>query len=209
MTFIMEDAPNITQDVLSLDQLVGMAVKSDRVLAGLKLAELSAKSGVSTAMISKIERGQVSASLSTLNALAIAIGVPIINFFANTVARSDVSFVKAGEGMNVRRTGSSFGHNYKLIGRAGSKHISFESFAVTLEKPLNARPFYQHLGIEFIHVLEGSMVFRCGEGAYEMAPGDSLSFESSSPHGTIEITSDKVTFLTLIANAHAENGAIK
>jgi transcriptional regulator with XRE-family HTH domain len=202
----MEDAPNIIQDALTLDQLVGAAVKNDRVLAGLKLAELSAKSGVSTAMISKIERGQVSASLSTLNALAEAVGVPIINFFANTVTRSDVSFVKAGEGMNVRRTGSSFGHNYKLVGRAGSKHISFESFAVTLEKPLNARPFYQHRGIEFVHVVEGSMIFRCGEGAYEMEPGDSLSFEASNPHGTIEITSDRVTFVSLIANARMDDG---
>ena len=190
---------------MTLDQLVGAAVKNDRVLAGLKMAELSTKSGVSTAMISKIERGQVSASLNTLNALAEAIGVPIINFFANTVTRSDVSFVKAGEGMNVRRTGSSFGHNYKLIGRAASKHAGFEAFAVTLEKPLNARPFYQHRGIEFIHVIEGEMVFRCGEGAYEMAPGDSLSFQSSNPHGTIEIRSDKVTFVSLIANARVED----
>lgn len=201
----MDALPETTNDDLSLDHLVGAAVKNDRVLAGLKLAELSAKSNVSTAMISKIERGQVSASLGTLNALAEAIGVPIINFFANTVARSDVSFVKAGEGMNVRRTGSSFGHNYKLIGRAASKHISFESFSVTLEKPLNARPFYQHRGIEFVHVVEGEMVFRCGEGAYEMGPGDSLSFESNNPHGTIEIKTEKVTFVSIISNARRED----
>ena len=79
-----------------LDALVGLSVKNERAVAGLTLAELSAKSGVSTPMISKIERGQVSASLSTLNALAQAIGVPIINFFAETVEMGEVSFVRAG-----------------------------------------------------------------------------------------------------------------
>lgn len=184
-----------------LDQLVGAAVKNDRTLAGLTLAGLSTKSSVSTAMISKIERGQVSASLTTLNALANAIGVPIINFFANTVEFADVSFVASGEGISVRRMGSSFGHNYKMIGRAASKHIGFESFMVTLEKPLNPRPFYQHRGIEFIHMIEGSMTYRCGEEIYALNPGDSLSFESTSPHGVITLKTSKVRYLTVASKA--------
>lgn len=156
-------------------------------------------------MISKIERGQVSASLTTLNALANAIGVPIINFFADTVEFADVSFVAAGEGISVRRMGSSFGHSYKMIGRAASKHIGFESFMVTLEKPLNPRPFYQHRGIEFIHMVVGSMSYRCGEETYELSPGDSLSFESTSPHGVISLKTPKVSYLTVASKAQVSD----
>lgn len=181
--------------------MVGHAVKHDRMLAGLTLAELSQKSSVSTAMISKIERGRVSASLSTLGALAKAIGVPIINFFADTVELTDVSFVSAGQGVSVRRMGSSFGHSYKQIGRAQSNHVGFESFMVTLEQPLDARPIYQHRGVEFIHLVAGSMTYRCGDASYEMNPGDSLSFDSNNPHGPIALHSEKVNFVTVVSKA--------
>lgn len=188
-----------------LDQLVGTAAKSYRVLAGLTLAELSERSGVSTAMISKIERGQVSASLATLEALARGIGVSLVNFFAGTVEHSDVSFVPRGEGMTVQRLGSGFGHAYKMIGRAASHEVGFEAFSVTLDAPLEARPLYQHNGIEFIHVSEGEMVYRCGEAQYHMRPGDSLSFESSTVHGAVELITPQVTFVTVISTARSRD----
>lgn len=199
----MAESEKIALEQRSLDQIVGSAVKSDRMLAGLTLAELSKKASVSTAMISKIERGQVSASLTTLGALAEAIGVPLINFFAGTVEKTDVSFVPAGEGVQVQRQGSAFGHSYKLIGRADADHVGFESFTVTLEQPLNNRPLYQHRGIEFIHVLDGCMVYRCGDASFEMGPGDSLSFVSNTAHGPLELKTPKVTFVTVISKAEA------
>ena len=184
-----------------LDQVVGTAVKNDRTMAGLTLSELSKLSSVSTAMISKIERGQVSASLSTLDALAQAIGVPLVNFFAGTTGKTDVSFVPAGEGIHVQRQGSAFGHFYRMIGRAAANHVSYESFVVTLEQPLAVRPFYRHRGVEFIHILSGEMVFRCGDGSFDMAPGDSLSFDSCAAHGPTELKTETVTFLTVISKA--------
>ncbi len=197
----MGDSLNFEAGDPSLDQIVGAAVKMHRGLAGLTLAELSARANVSTAMISKIERGQVSASLTTLEALAQGIGVPLINFFAGTVEQTDVSFVAAGEGVTVQRMGSGFGHRYKLIGRADARHVQFESFCVTLTAPLAPRPLYQHQGIEFIHLTDGEMVYRCGDGSYHMRPGDSLSFESSAAHGPVELVTDEVTFVTVISRA--------
>ena len=200
----MEDNAPISSEAPDLDRIVGAAVRADRVLAGLTLAELSARSGVSTAMISKIERGQVSASLTTMGALARGIGVPLINFFAATAERTDVSFVAAGEGISVRRLGSAFGQSYKMIGRAAGSHVSFESFAVTLTRPLKARPLYQHRGVEFIHMTGGEMVYRCGEASYHMRPGDSLSFECNTAHGPVELLSDHVRFVTVVSRAEPD-----
>lgn len=190
-----------------LDQAIGAAVKNDRTMAGLTLAELSKRSSVSTAMISKIERGQVSASLSTLDALAQAIGVPLVNLFAGTTEPTDVSFVPAGEGIHVQRQGSSFGHFYRMIGRARGNHVNFESFTVTLEQPLAPRPLYRHRGLEFIHVLSGEMIYRCGDGSFDMKPGDSLSFESCAAHGPLELKTPKVTFLTVLTKADGADTA--
>ncbi|MEX0338067.1 MAG: helix-turn-helix domain-containing protein [Arenibacterium sp.] len=187
----------------SLDQIVGSAVKSQRLSHSLTLAELSAHAGVSTAMISKIERGQVSASLNTLNALAEAIGVPLMHFFGETAERSDVSFVAAGEGITVQRMGRSSSHSYKMIGRAVSRTLNLESYLVTLEKPLPDTPVYQHRGLEFLHVISGHMTYRCGEAHFFMGPGDTLSFECHTAHGPVEIATNKVTFLAVMADTRA------
>lgn len=193
----MERNPKLEPDTLSLDAIVGQAVKLHRGLLGLTLSELSKKSSVSAAMISKIERGQVSASLATLEALAAGIGVPLVSFFAQTIGRTDVSFVPEGEGITVQRLGDGFGHIYKMIGRAKTTLLGLESYLVTLEQPLRRRPLYQHQGTEFIHVTKGTMIYRCGESKFEMGPGDSLSYDSSTPHGTVELLSKKVTFISV------------
>ena len=197
----MEDSAPQPAVGSTLDQKIGTAVKYHRSLARLTLAALSERANVSTAMISKIERGQVSASLSTLEALATAIDVPLINFFAETVERTDVSFVRAGEGIDMQRLDRDFGHTYKLIGRADDGHVSFECFDITLEQPLAMRPIYLHQGIEFMHVLEGEVIFRCGEQNYHMHPGDSLSFEGKSAHQTDGLPTGRVRFIAIIAKA--------
>ena len=185
------------QNAKPLDVAVGLAVKMHRSMLGLTLAELSQRTGVSSAMISKIERGQVSASLATLEALATGTGVPLVNFFAETVGRTEITFVPYGEGISVQRLGDGFGHTYKMIGRAKASNVGLESFLVTLERPLPKRPLYQHPGAEFIQVVDGKMTYRCGEAKLEMTKGDSLSYDSGTPHGVVELLTDKVSFISV------------
>lgn len=202
----MKIRPTSELDTPSLDTVVGLAVKMHRSLLNLTLAELSQRAGVSSAMISKIERGQVSASLATLEALATGIGVPLVNFFADTIGRTDVSFVPSGEGITVQRLGDGFGHIYKMIGRAAATHVGLESFLVTLERPLPQRPLYQHQGAEFIHVTSGRMIYRCGETTMEMGPGDSLSYDSSTPHGAVKLLTERVTFISVACQSKPADG---
>ncbi|MCR8550546.1 XRE family transcriptional regulator [Salipiger sp. P9] len=183
----------------SLDVLVGLAVRSHRNQAGLTLSELSERSGVSTPMISKIERGQVSASLSTLNALASAVGVPIINFFAATVEIGEVSLVRAGEGISVRRAGSTYGHNYKQIGRIEIEGQSFESYLITLENEVTGTPIFLHPGVELMHFIEGALSYRVGAEIYDLKAGDTLTFQATVPHGPVRMESARVQFLTVIS----------
>lgn len=192
-----EGAPGTDKE--GLDRAVGLAVKAERSSVGMTLAELSASSGVSTPMISKIERGGVSASLTTLNALAQAMGVPIINFFAGTVERNEVSLVRAGEGITVRRAGSTYGHSYKLLSKVTTTAIDFESYLITLDDNVTGTPIFQHPGVEFMHILEGTLSYRVGEDVYTLSPGDTLTFESGTPHGPVHKDSSHLVFIAVIA----------
>ena len=87
-----------SKNLKSLEEIVGESVRKYRADHRLTMVEFSEISGVSSPMISKIERGQVSASLSTLDALARALSTPIANFFISTTERKEVSYVKAIQG---------------------------------------------------------------------------------------------------------------
>ena len=186
-----------------LEISVGRAVKRDRLLKGMTMSQLSDASGVSTAMISKIERGQVSASLNTLGALARAIDVPVVNFLADIAEQTDISHVRAGAGMQVRREGETFAHVFRQIGQAHADAVQLRVYLIELDDPTSGEPLLSHPGVEFIHVLEGSISYRCGRTCFHLEQGDSLTFETRTPHGPEKLLTAKVVLFTAIAEPHS------
>ncbi|MEL6774742.1 MAG: cupin domain-containing protein, partial [Pseudomonadota bacterium] len=65
----------------------------------------------------------------------------------------------------------------------------------------DAYPIFQHEGVEFIYMIEGSVVYRHGETNYELFPGDSLFFDAEAPHGPLEIRSLPCRYLSIISTA--------
>jgi len=65
----------------TLDAALGSALRDIRKSHSLTARALSQKSGISAAMISRLERGHASASMATLNALSQALNVPLVSFF--------------------------------------------------------------------------------------------------------------------------------
>ncbi len=190
-----------TNDADALYVEVGKAVKAGRSRAEMTLAQLSQQSGISAAMISKIERGDVSASLASLNALAKALNLPVINFFAATAGQSDVSFVKSGSGVAVSRTSSTYGHDYHLIGKSECDGLLLECFLITLRDPKANIPLFHQPGcVEFIQMITGQMTYHCGDRTYEMSSGDSLTFDAGAPHGPVVLQGKEVVYLTVVAH---------
>ena len=70
-------------------------------------------------MLSKIENGVTSPSLTTLQRLSRALGVPVTAFFRRYEERRDAVFVSAGEGLAIERRGTRAGHQYQLLGHTG------------------------------------------------------------------------------------------
>ena len=133
----------------TLEEKVGDALREQRTVAGLTLSELAGRADVSSGMISRIERGQVSASLSTLAALADAMSMPMANLFGGTVESTEVSHVKSGEGVGVVRRGSTYGHSYRLLGKVTIPHMSLDPYLTTIERdseqkqPLFQQPLFR------------------------------------------------------------------
>ncbi len=67
---------------LTLEEAIGAQVRLLRRRVGITVSDLAAAAGLSGGMLSKIENGQISPSLASLQALAGALNVPITVFFS-------------------------------------------------------------------------------------------------------------------------------
>ncbi|MEM1382316.1 MAG: XRE family transcriptional regulator [Pseudomonadota bacterium] len=185
----------------ALEVWIGSQVRLFRMALGMTMAELSRSASLSVGMLSKIENGQKSPSLHTLQSLAMALNIPLASFFAKYDEKRDASFVRAGEGLTIDRRGSRSGHIYQLLGASLRNKVKVEPFMITLTSDSDAYPIFQHEGVEFIYMIEGSVVYRHGETDYELYPGDSLFFDAEAPHGPLEMRQLPCRFLSVIASA--------
>ncbi|MCA1452645.1 helix-turn-helix domain-containing protein [Bradyrhizobium sp. BRP22] len=183
-----------------LEVAIGREVRNFRNKLGIKISDLAEAAGISLGMLSKIENGMTSPSLTTLQALARALSVPVSSFFRRYEERRSVSFVKAGEGLAIERRGTRSGHQYHLLGYNGDQNsrLVVEPYMITLTNESDVFPLFQHSGMEFLYMLEGKVVYRHAEKRYTMTPGDSLFFDADAPHGPEEMVTLPIRFLSII-----------
>ncbi len=149
-------------------------------------------------MLSKIENGQISPSLSTLQMLATALNLPVSVLFASTDKRLDCSVVKAGEGIVTQRRGSKSGYRYQLLGHALDGATAIEPYLVTLPKDAEPCSGCQHEGAKFVYVLTGEMDYAYGDRSHHLKVGDAMLFDSSAPHGPLKLMKTPMTYLTVV-----------
>ncbi len=185
----------------SLESWIGAQVRGLRTALGMTLSDLAKAASISPGMLSKIEKGQTSPSLGTLQGLATALNIPLATFFEKFDEKREASFVRAGEGLTIERRGSRSGHLYQLLGASLRSKVRMEPYLITLDEHSDAHPIFRHPGVEFIHMLEGEVVYRHGEQRYHLRPGDSLFFDAEAAHGPLELRRLPCRYLSIIATA--------
>ncbi len=169
----------------NLEMAIGRSVRAFRRQQGMTVADLAGVTGLSIGMLSKIENGITSPSLTTLQILAHAFSTPITAFFRGFEERREVQHVKAGEHLEIERRGTRAGHQYHLLGHIGSNDsgVVVEPYLITLTEESDTFPTFQHDGIELLYMLEGEVEYRHGDQLFHLKPGDSLMFDADAQHG--------------------------
>jgi transcriptional regulator with XRE-family HTH domain len=168
----------------------------------ITVKELSDETGLSIGMLSKIENGVTSPSLTTLQSWrgaerAADRAVPAVRGTAGGGAH------QGGRGRGDRARGHARGHQYNLLGHlAGTAHgVTVEPYLITLTSASDVFPTFQHDGIEVIYMLEGVVGYRHGQSFYRLEPGDTLFFDADAPHGPEELEDLPIRFLSVISYA--------
>jgi len=182
-----------------IDKRVGMVVRKMRQERGLTLADISVGSSLTPGTLSRIENGQSSASLEVLERLGQTLGVSLSSLM-NEIDKPQGSaqLIKKKDQLEVVRTGTKFGHNYKLLFYQRGPSQLFEPFLIEMDRESEEYPKFQHPGTEFIYMLKGSMHYQFGNGRYLIEPGDAFTFSGEVEHGPAELVTKKVLFISII-----------
>lgn len=185
---------------------IGNAVRQLRQEQRLTISDVAGQAHISRGMLSKIENGQASTTLETLNKLAAVLGVSLSQLFRTFEnPGGDAQLVKRNDGMEVVRRGTKCGHTYQLLAYARGPRKSFEPFLITLDDASEVFPSFEHSGTEFIYMLSGKIEYRHGNQSYLLEPGDALTFRGDIPHGPERLITLPITFLSIIMYVQYED----
>ncbi len=164
---------------------IGEAIKAVRKEKGLSLEEVAQKTATSVGYLEKIESGEVFPSLGLIVGFSELFEVSVGEIFRDE-ADSPFCIVRRDAGAAISRfattEGKSTGYSYKGLGQQ-KKNRQMEPFLVTLN-PNEAHEVEpnEHIGEEFIFVLEGKVEVTLLGHTDILNPGDSIYYDSTLPH---------------------------
>jgi len=203
VSIVNKNLPSFGTDK-QLEASIGKQVRITRKTAGVTLQQLSKQSLLSASMLSKIENGQISASLKTIQLICHALNISITSLFKQHDKDVEPTFIRSGDGLTIERAGSDESRHYQLLGHNVSGSLKVEPCLITVTSRDYDFPDFQHKGIEFIYMLKGEMDYYYGTEIYHFQKGDSIYFDSDKPHGPKKIISDECQFLTVICSNNSD-----
>lgn len=190
------NAPQETER--KLEKALGAHVRHLRRIKDLSIADLADAANISAGMLSKLETGQISPSLTTLQSIAHALDTPMSALFSEFESRRDCSYVQNGQGVVIDRRGTKAGHVYRLLGHALRGEIGVEPYLIELKHGAAPYTEFRHAGTEFIYMISGQVTYRHDDQSYVLRPGDALMFDSGALHGPQSLEDLPATYLSII-----------
>ena len=197
----MADSPSrkkIDLNTEDIDLRMGLRIRSLRQNARMTLDALARETGLSKALLSKIENGKVSSPLSTHVKISRALGIPLSELLKED---EEIRFlvVRKDEAKPAPSRKTPHGYRFESLGARWPNKI-LSPFILTYD-PLpgpHTSPGFQYDGEEFVYVMEGRLEFFCGENRYELDPGDCLFVDGNLPHGGRALGGEKCVVLFVV-----------
>lgn len=161
------------------DRFIGRKLRRMRQQRSMSLAEASAKIGLSASFLSCLERGQVHASVSTLQKLSVLYNTKMLTFFGEE-RRGPKSRASLVHPAQRKRVSSEPGIDMELLAPG---NVLMEVHMFHLEPGTSSGGHYHHEGEEFVFVLAGEMEIWLDEvERFLLREGDCFYFSSMQMH---------------------------
>jgi transcriptional regulator with XRE-family HTH domain len=208
-------------------QLVGERLRRSRRRQGLTIRQLAARVEVSPSTISQIETGKTQPSVRTLYGIVNELGVSLDEIFmpdkiespsrqlgreATVAALGDVHVERAISRDRVQRAGHrqiielESGVKWELLATSHDPDIDFIHHIYPVGGSSGpAGVLMRHSGREFGIVLSGRLGVTVGFDQYILLPGDSILFDSTTPHRLFNDGDDEVHSIWVIYGRNPQN----
>ena len=162
---------------------IGPKIRALRTARQLGLVQLGEHTGLSPALLSKIERGQLFPTLPTLLRVALVFGVGLEHFFERDRARPVVAVVRKDERIRLpERAGKRVAaYRFESLDYPVSER-KLNGYYVEIEAEETPSEPHHHAGAELVYLLSGELVINIAEEDYALHKGDSIYFDCSYTH---------------------------
>ncbi|PZS12948.1 MAG: LacI family transcriptional regulator [Pseudonocardiales bacterium] len=186
-----------------LDRLsasLAATLRAARLARGLSASDLAERSGVSRAMIGKVERGEAQPTAALLGRLSGALGMTLSELVARAEG-DDRRLVRAAD--QPTWTDPDTGYRRRAVSPATGRPLEL----VEVYLPAGTEIFYPTDAYAFIHqqiwMLEGHLRFREGDTEHDLATGDCLQLGPPAPCSFINLTRETCRYLVALTKRHA------
>jgi len=158
---------------------VGARVRELRHALGMSVRTLATKTDFSPSFVSQVENGQASPSIASLERLARALGVSLVEFFA-APEQTRAIVLRAGEAPELRSTWSRA--QIRALGPGGPRS-RLEPMLITLEPGgLSGKHPSASAGDTFAFIVEGEVTLTLAESQHVLRRGDAITLTADVPY---------------------------
>lgn len=180
---------------------LGEKLRTLRLRKSMGLVELSKHTGLSPAMLSKLERGKLFPTLPTLLRIAMVFGVGLEYFFTDERKRHVIAIVRKKERLQFPESSNAGAIAYRFESldfkaterRLNAFFAEFEPIASEKIRP------HQHAGVELLYLISGNLELTIGSEMFTLEAGDSVYFDSGVRHSYRRAGRDRCTAVVITA----------
>jgi transcriptional regulator with XRE-family HTH domain len=162
---------------------IGPKIRRLRLRKKLGLVQLGEHTGLSPALLSKIESGHLFPTLPTLMRIALVFGVGLDHFFREDSDRPVHAVVRKADRIRLpdKAGRTSPAYRFESLDYTGSDR-KLNGYYVEIESEDEPSEPHEHPGAEIIYVLRGELVVNLEGEDFTLSEGDSMYFDSAHPH---------------------------
>ena len=177
---------------------IGAKIRAYRKAKKLRVLDLANASGISSAMISKIENGRIIPTIPTLFEIIRVLKVEPEDFFAgiNDNKFAGYLLIRQEDYVPYVKEENAVGFNYRSI---LEHHHNGNAFQISIVEllPNARRPPVTTSAFEYLYVIQGEIAYHLGDNVFNLKTGDSIFFDGNIPHVPVNTTPEKVIYLVL------------
>ncbi len=176
------------------DTKIGRKIAEYRQEHNLSIKEFSEKSGISTALISQLERGIGNPSLSILKAIAAALGVALPSLFVEDIDNASLVRRK-NEQEKIQNPNEKNAIYFALTPGPLKSNVELLMMTLKPHSESNTAGFSQHFEEEIAYIVEGEAIMAFENEQFTLTPEDTIRILPSRKHKLINATDDPIRVL--------------